>query len=319
MASAPSNAATRGGLFKVSNADALPAGLAVAQLALVLVLYAAWPHLSWSARIGWVLVYAFSVGWNLNSIAHNFIHNPFFRSERLNRFMSLVITLALVSPQTMYRYIHLKHHAGNADLPDDKGATIDPLSIYQYGHDGKPEPVLSYVFLQFFRDDDPFELARRIGEKRPRDARQALFEFWSIIGVYGVLLVVGLFTARWPFVPLIVAGSYLGQCVSNLCGYYEHLGGNPDKPIAWGVSTYDRLYNWVFLYNGYHAEHHYRPKVHWTKMVALHRDIAEEQQREGVTVIGPAHFLGFLDRKTWRIPTARRPRRDPGDLQGADR
>lgn len=294
--------------FKTSAWDALPAGLAVAQLALVLLLFYAWPSLSWTSRLGWLLVYALSVGWNLNSIAHNFIHNPFFRSERLNRAMSLVITLALVSPQTMYRYIHLRHHAGNADLPDDQGVTIDPLSIYQHGHDGRPEPMLSYVFLQFFRDDDPFVLARKIGEKRPKQARQALFEFWSIVAVYGVLLVVGLLTRRWSFVPLVVVGSYLGQCFSNLCGYYEHLGGNPDKPIAWGVSTYDRLYNWVFLYNGYHAEHHYRPKVHWTKMTALHRDIAEEQRREGVTVIRPAHFLGFLDPGNRRIPTARRPR-----------
>ena len=253
-----------------------------------------------------MLVYAFSVGWNLNSVAHNFIHNPFFRSARLNRLMSLVITLALVSPQTMYRYIHLKHHAGNADRPGPDGRTIDPLSIYQHGADGKPEPMLAYVFLQFFRDDDPFELARRIGEKRPAEARQALFEFWSIIVVYGLLLVAGLFTDRWPFVPLLVVGSYLGQCVSNLCGYYEHLGGDPDKPIAWGVSTYSRLYNWVFLYNGYHAEHHYRPKVHWTRMVALHRQIAEEQAREGVAVIGPAHFLGFLEPRNRRIATARR-------------
>jgi fatty acid desaturase len=301
-------ATARRTFFKVSAWDAIPAALAVLQLACVLALFAAWPSLSWGARLGWLALYALSVGWNLNSIAHNFIHNPFFRSERLNRLMSLVITLALVSPQTMYRYIHLKHHAGNADRPDENGETIDPLSIYQHGWDGKPEPMLSYVFLQFFRDDDPFVLARKIGEKRPKEARQALFEFWAIIALYGALLLVGLFTGRWVFVPLVVAGSYLGQCFSNLCGYYEHLGGDPDKPIAWGVSTYDRLYNWVFLYNGYHAEHHYRPKIHWTKMVEFHRQIAEEQAREGVTVIGPAHFLGMLDRKNWRVPTAKRPK-----------
>ncbi|HEX3363728.1 fatty acid desaturase [Phenylobacterium sp.] len=295
-------------LFKVSSWDAIPAALAVIQLALVWTLYAAWPGLSWGARAGALALYAFSVGWNLNSIAHNFIHNPFFRSERANRLMSLTISLALLSPQTMYRYVHLKHHAGNADRPDATGATVDPLSIYQHGHDGKPEPMLSYVFLEFFRGDSPFELARRIGEKRPKEAQAALFEFWAVIGVYGAALAVGLFTGRWAFTPAVVVGSYLGQCLSNLNGYYEHLGGNPDKPIAWGVSTYGRLYNWVFLYNGYHAEHHYRPKIHWTKMVAFHRQIAAEQVREGVTVIRRAHFLGFLDPQTSRIETARRPK-----------
>ncbi|HEX5264650.1 MAG TPA: fatty acid desaturase [Phenylobacterium sp.] len=284
----------------------MPASLALIQLALVAAFFAAWPALSWPARIGGLLVYAFSVGWNLNSIAHNFIHNPFFESDRLNRLMSLVISLALISPQTMYRYVHLKHHAGNADRPNADGVTVDPLSIYQFGRDGKPEPVLSYVFLQFFRDDDPFALARKIGVRRPREARQALLEFWLIIIVFGAMLVFGLFSGRWAFTPLMVVASYLGQCLSNLNGYYEHLGGDPDKPIAWGVSTYGRLYNWVFLYNGYHAEHHYRPKVHWTKMTALHRQIAEQQRREGVAVIGWAHFLGFLDPKARRVPTATR-------------
>jgi fatty acid desaturase len=293
-------------IFKTSAWDAVPALLAVIQLALAMVLFAAWPALSWPARIGWTLAYAFSVGWNLNSIAHNFIHNPFFKADALNRLMSLVISLALLSPQTMYRFVHLKHHAGNGDLPNERGVTIDPLSIYQHGADGKAEPMLSYVFLEFFRGDAPFEIARRIGEKRPKEAAQARFEFWAVIALYGALLAIGVFTNRWAFVPAMVVASYLGQCVSNLNGYYEHLGGNPDKPIAWGVSTYGRLYNWVFLYNGYHAEHHYRPKVHWTKMVAFQRQIAAEQAREGVTVIGRAHFLGFLDPKTWRVPTARR-------------
>ena len=295
-------------LFKVSAWDAAPASLAVVQLGLVGLLYAAWPDLAWPARAGWLALYAFSVGWNLNSIAHNFIHNPFFRSERLNRAMSLVISLALLTPQTMYRYVHMKHHAGNADRPDASGATIDPLSIYQHGRDGLAEPMLSYVFLEFFRGDSPFAIARRIGEKRPREARQALFEFWAVIAVYGAALVFGAFTGRWAFAPLMVVASYLGQCLSNLNGYYEHLGGNPDKPIAWGVSTYDRLYNWVFLYNGYHAEHHYRPKVHWTRMTKLHRDLADEQRRAGVRVIGAPHFLGFLDPQARGIPTARRPK-----------
>jgi hypothetical protein len=44
-----------------------------------------------------------------------------------------------------------------------------------------------------------------------------------------------------------------------------------------------------------HAEHHFRPKLHWTKMKQLHEEIAEAQRREGVRVITPPHALGFLD------------------------
>jgi fatty acid desaturase len=71
---------------------------------------------------------------------------------------------------------------------------------------------------------------------------------------------------------------------------------NPDKPIAWGVSSYGKIYNWLFFYNGYHAEHHFRPKVHWTKMEKFRRSIEDLQKQEGVRTIKHAHMLGFLDR-----------------------
>src|SRR5207247_6320193 len=77
--------------------------------------------------------------------------------------------------------------------------------------------------------------------------------------------------------------------------YYRHYGANPDKPVAWGVSSYGRIYNWLFFYNGYHAEHHFRPKVHWTKIEKFHQTIADLQKQEGVRTIKRAHMFGFLD------------------------
>jgi fatty acid desaturase len=62
------------------------------------------------------------------------------------------------------------------------------------------------------------------------------------------------------------------------------------------VSSYHKLYNWLWFNNGYHAEHHFRPKLHWTKMKELHRQIAADQEAAGVRVITPPHALGFLDR-----------------------
>ena len=102
---------------------------------------------------------------------------------------------------------------------------------------------------------------------------------------------------------------YFGHCLSYLNGFYRHYGGNPDKPIAWGVSTYDKFYNWTWFYNGYHAEHHFRPKAHWTRMEALHEQIRDLQEREGVRVITPPHVLGFLDPglPSWNAPEVAAP------------
>ena len=67
-------------------------------------------------------------------------------------------------------------------------------------------------------------------------------------------------------------------------------------PIAWGVSSYNRLYNWLWFGNGYHAEHHYRPRTHWTKMRQFHEQIKEEQVKAGVHTINTCHALGFMAR-----------------------
>jgi fatty acid desaturase len=293
----------RGRVFRYSPWDAVPALLVYLHLGLLLMFCAAWPQLSWPARLLGAGFYAFAIGWNQDSVSHNFIHNPFFTSRLANRVTEFALTLENGVPQTMYAYVHMRHHAGNSDRPDANGQTIDPISIYRYGGGGIAEPMLPYVLLGFWRDDGPFTVAREIRAKRPAEARRAMQEFWTLIGVYAAVLAV-----RWEFVLVLAPFYYLGQSLSFLIAYYEHLGGEPTEPMAAGVSTYAPLYNFAFLNNGYHAEHHYRPKQHWTKMAALRAEIAPQQAGAGVRVIGPAHFLGFLDPSSWRAPTAARPK-----------
>jgi hypothetical protein len=55
---------------------------------------------------------AIGIWWNANTIAHNFIHLPFFRSRRTNALFSAYLSLLLGVPQTIWRDRHLAHHAG---------------------------------------------------------------------------------------------------------------------------------------------------------------------------------------------------------------
>jgi fatty acid desaturase len=286
-------------IFRYSAWDAVPAALVFAHLGALLAFFIAWPQLSWTWRLIGAGLYAFAIGWNQDSVSHNFIHNPFFTSKLMNRLTEFALTLENGTPQTMYRWVHMRHHAGNSDKPDEGGETIDPISIYRHGAGGLAEKMIPYVFLGFWRDDGPFEVARQIRAKRPDEARRALEEFWVLIGVYAILAVI-----NWRFMLVMAPFYYLGQSLSFLIAYYEHLGGDPAQPARTGVSTYEPVYNWVFLNNGYHAEHHYRPKQHWTGMEAVRREIASDQGPDAVPVIGPAHFLGFLDPRTWRVPVA---------------
>jgi hypothetical protein len=55
---------------------------------------------------------AIGLWWNANTVAHNFIHRPFFGARRTNRAYALLLTLLLGLPQTAWRERHLAHHAG---------------------------------------------------------------------------------------------------------------------------------------------------------------------------------------------------------------
>lgn len=278
-------------LFAYSYWDLVPVVFGVLHFAYLIGMFLWFERLPWYANVLLGLVYAVSISWNINGISHNFIHNAYFKSEFLNRLFSLIESVTMVFSQTFYDAVHKRHHIGNSDRPDANGNTIDWLSIYRYGSNGEPENVWAYTFKSYFRDD-PAEIYREIKKRNPGLARFGVFEI-----ICSILLVLVGFVMNWKFMLFMVPFYYLGHCLSSLNGWYEHWRGNPDLPIAWGVSSYSKLYNLIWFNNGYHAEHHYRPKHHWTKMHELHLQIADKQKEAGVHVITWSHGLGFLQPK----------------------
>jgi len=247
------------------------------------------------------LIYSVSISWNINGISHNFIHNPYFRSPLLNRLFSILESITVGFSQIFYECIHMQHHKGNADRPDEHGETVDWISIYKHGDEGEAEHPLKYTFLSFFRED-PKTVFKELRRKDPREAFWGIFELASFGTTFVILGIL-----NWHYICFLLPFYYFGHCLSYLNGYYRHYGGNPPDPIAWGVNSYDKLYNWIWFYNGYHAEHHFRPKVHWTRIQTFRDQILEQQRAAGVRVIKPPHALGFLDPD---LPPAKRPRRE---------
>lgn len=278
-------------IFAFSRWDAIPAAAGLFHTAYFFALFFLYPHSPLWVMLLLGFLYSLMINANINGVGHNFIHNPFFRFPLLNRLFGVTQSIACCFSQTYYDVVHMQHHKGNSDRKDEKGETIDWLSIYRHGHDDEPENPWSYVFLSFFRDN-PAAIKR---ELRKRGKAEVLWGNIELGAVVVTLLTMLFFNWRYVifyFLPFF----YLGHCFSYLNGYFRHYGADPDKPIAWGVSSYGKIYNWLFFYNGYHAEHHFRPKVHWTKMEEFHARIAELQKKEGVRVIEHAHMLGFLDR-----------------------
>jgi fatty acid desaturase len=291
---------TNSRIFAHTRWDAIPVAAALLHCAYFFGMFYLFPRVPLWVMLILGFIYSVSISWNINGISHNFIHNPYFRSPLLNRLFSILESITVGFSQIFYECIHMQHHKGNADRPDDHGETIDWISIYKHGDEGEPEHPLKYTFLSFFRED-PKTVFKELKRKNPREAFWGIFELASFVTTFVILGIL-----NWHYICFLLPFYYFGHCLSYLNGYYRHYAGNPDEPIAWGVSSYDKLYNWIWFYNGYHAEHHFRPKVHWTRMQAFRDQIVDQQRAAGVRVIKPPHALGFLDPD---LPSAKGPLR----------
>ena len=56
---------------------------------------------------------AIGLWWTANTVAHNFIHTPFFSSPGLNRIYSVYLSALMGFPQELWRDRHLRHHRGD--------------------------------------------------------------------------------------------------------------------------------------------------------------------------------------------------------------
>ncbi len=285
-------------LFAYTRWDIIPTAAAFFHLGLFFALYFLFPIAPLWVMICLGLLYAFCINANINGISHNFIHNPYFRSPLLNRLFSVVESVACCFSQTYYDVVHMQHHKGNSDKQDEHGETTDWISIYRHGHDDEAENVWSYTFLSFFRDN-PAAISRELKKRGETEVRWGNIELTTFIITLAVMALL-----QWRWIVFFLPFMYLGHCFSYLNGYYRHFGGNPDEPIAWGVSSYGKVYNWIFFNNGYHAEHHFRPKCHWTKMHEFFEQIQHKQREAGTRVLSQPHMLGFLDPD---LPTKSRP------------
>src|SRR3954454_23416555 len=88
------------GVLRYSNKDAV--------LVLLSLMYAAL-----LVTVPSTILIALGLWWTANTVAHNFIHTPFFRSRALNRGYSIYLSALMGFPQELWRQRHLRHHRGD--------------------------------------------------------------------------------------------------------------------------------------------------------------------------------------------------------------
>ena len=270
------------GLFAKSNLDALLVTLSICELAATFALAGYFQRLPWAVKVGWAMLLVFANCTNYQCIAHNFIHNPFFRAKGLNRCFGVLNTLALGIPQNLYKVHHLNHHKYGSDL--NNGTTADYSSIYRFStRPPLAETLWRYAFIGPLRAD--FRILWR-DARRLRLHRQILWETLALLLFWLLLLSMNSGFFLFIYLPLW----YLGQVAAYAENYLEHYKAMPGSPLTDSVSCYNTIYNRLWFNNGYHQEHHLKPSVHWSRVKEIRRAMLPENQRR---VVGGAHWFNF--------------------------
>jgi fatty acid desaturase len=274
--------------FRYSRADAIPALCGVGIVALLLGTFFFFNMLPWWVLVPALVAVAWSYCWNMQCISHNFIHNPYFSNDWLNRAFGVLESLALGVPHVLYHHYHMNHHFGDNDAQGPDGSTKDWSSIYRYGNTGRAESFWKYIFISFFRVE-VMPVVRVAA--RHHDLPQLAVECVALAAFWAVMAVVD-----WRyFVIFYLPSYYLGWVLSYAEGYLEHYRAQPGNQYANSVSSYNRLYNFLWFNNGYHQEHHWDPKMHWTRMRQLHDQIKPQLAANHTRILRGPHFTALLE------------------------
>lgn len=246
--------------MKHSKADLILVLLLIMQISfLVLPLFISFSHFELFLLI---IANVFLMGTNYQCIAHNFIHIPFFRSSAINNVFSILNSIGIGLPQSMYRIHHLNHHRFN-NHPD-----TDESSTYRFGKNGKEENIFKYSLLGVVRTDlaGLYKIA----------GKQSIL---PTVEIAVLLIFFGLYFYQDSYLALtyLAPSVIFGQIFAVWENYCEHHRAPLNDRKRDSVSCYNPFYNLLWFNNGYHQEHHYSPQVHWTEVPKIRSQLPEDR------------------------------------------
>jgi fatty acid desaturase len=205
---------------------------------------------------------------NMTTLLHEVVHNSVFarRRPRANRLLGLFYATTSGISATQFTRWHLDHHDNLGSGEDDpKRHWLSPKRNARWFKLLYCTPALMPIY---------FRAAAREAQSYPEDLRRTIRRerlatvtiqlgamaalYW--LGGIGVVLRVQIVPYFLVF-PLAFTLNRLGQ----------HYNIDPDHPLKWAtVMKPSRLWDFLFLYSNYHAEHHYFPNVPFYNLRQLH-------------------------------------------------
>jgi fatty acid desaturase len=222
----------------------------------------------------WVSAYfALSCG----VIAHNHNHCPTFTSKGMNNAFANVISIFYGYPVFAWIPTHNLNHHKFVNRAGD--ATI----TWRFTNKRTPWVAATYFFVSSYYQGFPIKaFIKKAREQNPALYRRivGMYVFWGgthLALLATAILLHGLKMGLYVYVLSVGLPAFGALWTIMLFNYEQHVHTDPwskyDHSRSWERATI----NFFLFNNGYHATHHENPGTHWSKLKALHFELAPKR------------------------------------------
>lgn len=249
---------------------------------------------SWWVPVLWFLLGVFPKGW-VSAFGHHHQHVHFFRKTWLNRLFEVGLGLQTgIVTNTWVLHHVLGHHVNYLDQTKDESRWART--------DGSQMGVLEYTFVTAAT---AYPRAWEVGARYPKVRRGMVQGGLVVLAILGALFAVNPWNALWVYAIPMAATLTATAWVT----YYHHAGYSTESHFTGCTNITDPIYNVLTGNLGFHAAHHYRQNVHWSKLPELHAQIAHKIPAENLHDAGaPVTWIRALVRLV-------RPSRQPSPAE----
>jgi fatty acid desaturase len=217
---------------------------------------------------------------NMTTLLHEVVHGSVFQSrrERSDRVLGLAYAITSGISASQFTRWHLDHHDNLGSYEDDpKRHWLSPKRNARWFKLLYCTPALMPIYFRAAANE-----ARSYPEAfRSTIRRERLF---TMIVQFSVMGALGYFGGLGPLLRVQVIPYFLVFPVAfTLNRLGQHYNIDPGHPLKWStVMKPSRLWDFLFLYSNYHAEHHYFPNVPFYNLRALHMKLRPLYDRLGI-------------------------------------
>ena len=268
--------------------------------ALVLFPVVALAHYAWPGLVGWLLPLRLYTGFCAGVLAHNQNHCPTFQGRVANDVYAVWLSVFYGYPIFAWIPTHNLNHHRFLNRPGD--ATI----TWRYSRRNTWLVAATYFFVSvYWQRGITTTFLREVRQTNPRLHRRIVVQAVSFVAAHVVLLALAM-ALHGPGRGLLVYLVGFGvPMASGLWGmifinYIQHVHCDPWSRRNHSRNFTGRLANWLLFNAGLHTVHHDHPGAHWSRLRALHDEIAGEIdpalcQRSVLGFCLKSYLLGFFD------------------------